>query len=148
MIGALTKATRAVYYEAVYRAFSEELLDHNIFSAEMLKAYLSYSASDKYWFGKDHLSKGYRQSVDLVDEVRDCLKRCDGPVQVEYLCAQLPHIAEEKVRSILRSHDEFVRNGKGEYFHADSLKLSEEELANIAAIITSNIEEHQFISGE
>ena len=145
--GCFDKGYAAVYYEAVYRAFSEELLDHNIFSAEMLKAYLSYSASDKYWFGKDHLSKGYRQSVDLVDEVRDCLKRCDGPVQVEYLCAQLPHIAEEKVRSILRSHDEFVRNGKGEYFHADSLKLSEEELANIAAIITSNIEEHQFISG-
>lgn len=29
----------AVYYEAVFREFSEKLLDHNIFNADMLKAY-------------------------------------------------------------------------------------------------------------
>lgn len=45
------------------------------------------------------------------------------------------------------SNGEFVRNSKGEYFHADSLELTEEELENIAAIIDSTIEEHEFISG-
>ena len=40
-----------------------------------------------------------------------------------------------------------MRNSKGEYFHADSLDLTEEELENIAAIIDSAIEVHEFISG-
>lgn len=137
----------AVYYEAVFREFSEELLDHNIYNADMLKAYLMYYVSDQYYIGRSYLAKEYRDDVDPIDEVRQCLKQYDFPVQIDELCDSLPHITEERIRSILGSNGEFVRNSKGEYFHADSLELTEEELENIAAIIDSTIEEHEFISG-
>lgn len=137
----------AVYYEAIFREFSEELLDHNIYNAEMLKAYLAHYISDMYYVGRSYLATEVRAEVDPIDEVRQCLKQYDVPVQVEELCDSLSHIAEDRVRFILGSNGEFVRNSKGEYFHADSLDLTEEELENIAAIIDSAIEEHEFISG-
>ena len=137
----------AVYYEAVFREFSEKLLDHNIFNADMLKAYLTYYVSDQYYMGRSYLAKEYRDDVDPIDEVRQCLKQYDFPVQVDELCDSLSHITEERIRFILGSNGEFVRNSKGEYFYADSLELTKEELENIAAIIDSTIEEHEFISG-
>lgn len=137
----------AVYYEAIFREFSEELLDHNIYNAEMLKAYLTYYVSDRYYIGRSYLSAEVRAEVDPIDEVRQCLKQYNAPVQVEKLCDSLSHITEDRVRFILGSNGEFVRNSKGEYFHADSLDLTEEELENIAEIIDSTIEEHEFISG-
>lgn len=137
----------AVYYEAVFREFSEKLLDHNIFNADMLKAYLTYYVSDQYYMGRSYLAKEYRDDVDPIDEVRQCLKQYYFPVQVDELCDSLSHITEERIRFILGSNGEFVRNSKGEYFHADSLELTKEELENIAAIIASTIEEHEFISG-
>lgn len=137
----------AVYYEAIFREFSEELLDHNIYNAEMLKAYLAHYVSERYYIGRSYLSKEVRTEVDPVDEVRQCLKQYGVPVQVEELCNSLSHITEDRVRFILGSNGEFVRNSKGEYFHADSLDLTEEEIENIAAIIDSAIEEHEFISG-
>ena len=137
----------AVYYEAVFREFSEKLLDHNIFNADMLKAYLTYYVSDQYYMGRSYLAKEYRDDVDPIDEVWQCLKQYDFPVQVDELCDSLSHITEERIRFILGSNGEFVRNSKGEYFHADSLELTKEELENIAAIIDSTIEEHEFISG-
>lgn len=137
----------AVYYEAIFREFSEDLLDHNIYNAEMLKAYLAHYISDRYYVGRSYLSTEVRAEVDPIDEVRQCLKQYDAPVQVEELCDSLSHITEDRVRFILGSNGEFVRNSKGEYFHADSLDLTEEELENIAALIDSAIEEHEFISG-
>ncbi len=137
----------AVYYEAVFREFSEELLDHNIFNADMLKAYLTYYVTDHYYIGRSYLAKEYQADIDPIDEVRQCLKQYNSPLQVDELCDSLSHIPEDRIRFILSSNSEFVRNSKGEYFHADSLDLTEEELENIANIIYSAIEAHEFISG-
>ena len=145
--GCFEEGRPAVYYEAIFREFSEDLLDHNIYNAEMLKAYLAYYVSDRYYIGRSYLSTEVRVEIDPLDEVRQCLKQYGAPVQVEKLCDSLSHITEDRIRSILSSNGEFVRNSKGEYFHADSLDLTEEELENIAAIIASAIEEHEFISG-
>ena len=137
----------AVYYEAIFRRFSNELLDHNIYNSEMLKEYLAYCISDRYYICRNYLSIEIQVDIDHIDEVRQYLRQYDTPVQVDELCDSLSHITEARVRFILGSNGEFVRNSKGEYFHADSLDLAEEELENIAAIIDSAIEEHKFISG-
>ena len=137
----------AVYYEAIFKEFSEDLLDFNIADANMLKAFLEFSVADKYCIGRSYLSLEYHTAVDPVDEVRQCLKQYATPVQINDICATLPHIPEDRVCSILGSNGEFVRNSKGEYFHADSLDLTEEELKNIIVIIDSAINEHKFISG-
>ena len=137
----------AVYFEAIFKEFSEELLDHNIYNAEMLKAYLAHYVSDRYHMSRSYLSFEVCAEIDPIDEVRQCLKQCNTPIQIDELCSMLSHITDDRVRYILSSNGEFVRNSKGEYFHADSLDLTEEELENIAQIIESAIEEHKFLSG-
>ena len=136
-----------VYYEALFREFSEAFLDQNIYDAEMLRAYLTYMAGDRYFMARSYLSNERRPSVDPIDDVRTCLKEYGLPMEVEGLCKILSHIPSDRIRTILGTHGEFVRNSKGEYFHADSFSVTDEELDNIAGLINEEIMRHSFISG-
>ena len=113
----------------------------------MLKAYIAYVARGKYFIGKGYLSIEKRVSVDPIDEVRTCLKEHGLPMEVDDLCKTLSHIPSDRIRVLLGMHGEFVRNSKGEYFHADSFSVTDEELDNIAALINEEIRKHSFISG-
>ena len=136
-----------VYYEALFKEFSEDFLDQNIYDAEMLKAYIAYMAGDRYFMARSYLSNERRSSVDPIEDVRICLKEHGMPIEVDELCKTLSHIPSDRIRTLLGTYGEFVRNSKGEYFHADSFSVTEEELDNVAALIADEIEKHSFISG-
>jgi hypothetical protein len=136
-----------LYFEALFREFSEGFLDHNIYNAEMLKAYISYVAGENYYMGRGYLAMEKQISVDPIDDIRTCLKEHGLPMDVEDLCKTLSHIPSDRIRAILGAQREFVRNSKGEYFHVDSFSLSDEELENIADLITGEIDKHAFVSG-
>lgn len=138
---------KVVYYEALFREFSEEFLDQNIYDGEMLKAYITYMAGDRYFIARSYLSNERQSSVDPIDDVRTCLKEHGLPLEVDDLCKTLSHIPSDRIRTLLGTHGEFVRNSKGEYFHADSFSVTDEELDNIAALIDEEIKSHSFISG-
>ena len=136
-----------VYYEALFKEFSEDFLDQNIYDAEMLKAYIAYIDGDRYFMARSYLSNERRSSVDPIEDVRTCLKEHGMPMEVDDLCKTLSHIPSGRIRTLLGTHGEFVRNSKGEYFHADSFSVTEEELDNVAALIADEIKKHSFISG-
>lgn len=136
-----------VYYEALFREFSEEFLDQNIYGGEMLKAYITYMARGRYFIARSYLSNERQSSVDPIDDVRTCLKEHGLPMEVDDLCKTLSHIPSDRIRTLLGTHGEFMRNSKGEYFHADSFSVTDEELDNIAALIDEEIKSHSFISG-
>ncbi len=136
-----------VYYEALFKEFSEDFLDQNIYNAEMLKSYITYIAGNKYFTTRSYLSNERWSSVDPIEDVRTCLKEHGLPMEVDDLCKTLSHIPSDRIRTLLGTHGEFVRNSKGEYFHADSLLLTDEELKNISALIDEEIKRHAFISG-
>lgn len=138
---------KVLYYEALFKEFSEDFLDQNIYDADMLKAYIAYMAGNKYFMARSYLSNERRSSVDPIEDVRACLKEHGMPMDVNDLCKMLSHIPSDRIRMILGTHGEFVRNSKGEYFHVDSFSVTEEELDNIAALITDEINKHSFISG-
>lgn len=138
---------RVVYYEALFREFSEEFLDQNIYDGEMLKAYITYMARGRYFIARSYLSNERQSSVDPIDDVRTCLKEHGLPMEVDDLCKTLSHIPSDRIRTLLGTHGEFVRNSKGEYFHADSFSVTDEELDNIAALIDEEIKSYSFISG-
>ena len=136
-----------VYYEALFKEFSEAFLDQNIYDAEMLKAYIAYMAGDRYFMARSYLSNERRSSVDPIEDVRTCLKEHGLPMEVNDLCKTLSHIPSDRIRTLLGTHGEFVRNSKGEYFHVDSFSVTEEELDNVAALINDEIKKHSFVSG-
>lgn len=137
----------AIYYQAIYTEFAEEFLDYHIYDAEMLKAYLAFVSDGHFYINRSSISKQANVTLDPLSEIRSCLQGYGRPVEYEELFAALPHLPQSKVKFILASNGEFVNNGRGEYFHESVIVLSEEELDNIADIISYTIEEKEFIGG-
>ena len=143
----IAEGKTAIYFEALFREFSDEFLDHNMYDADMLKTYIAHFAGGKYYIERSYLSKERRVAIEPIEDVRICLKERGIPIQVEELCQILSHIPEDRIKLLLGSNGEFVRNSKGEYFHADSFSVTEEELENISSLLQTEIEKQEFISG-
>lgn len=138
---------KAIYFQALYNHFAQDFLDYPIHDADMLRAYLSHLQLDGVFIKYDFISRERYVNVDPVAEIRQCLQEYARPVEYEELFAALPHIPQDKIRAILHGSWEFVNNGGGAYFHESSLVLSDEELADIAAIIDYYIKDKEFIGG-
>lgn len=138
----------AIYFEALFRKFSEEFLDHHMYDADMLKAYIRHMCGDRCYIERSYFSKEKHAEADPIEDVRTFLRERGEPVETEKLCSVLSHIAEDKIRTILGTNGEFARNSKGEYFHADAFSVSQEELDNIAELISEEIAARDFISGD
>lgn len=141
------KGKSTVYYQALYKEFNEDLLDSNLYNPDMLKTYLAYFLADCYYFGRSYLAPSMQAVIEPIEEIRQVLLDNETPVAVEDLCGILSHISRNRILTILSTNAEFVRNSKGEYFHADCLKLTDDELAGITEIIRTAITEQKFISG-
>ncbi len=139
----------AIYYEALFQEFSEDFLDSYIYNADMLREYLRHVMDNRYILDANQLVKVGGERMSTLEEIRECLKEAGVPLNIEELCKMLPHIPRETITTILSSNLEFVRNSRErrEYFHADSLDLSDEELKNIIGLIADNIQSHRYISG-
>lgn len=138
---------QAIYFKALFDKFSDDFLDYTMYNEDMLRAYLAYFVSDEYIIGNQYLSKKQLESMTAVDEIRSYLKENGFPIKISELSKNLSHIPESKIRTILGSNLEFIRNSKGEYFHADSLVLNDKELQDISDLIRNEIELNDFISG-
>lgn len=137
----------SIYFEALFREFSEDFLDHYIYNVDMLRAYLVFWCSDKYVIDRNQIFKEAGANTAPIEEVRSCLKVHGTPMEKDDLYAVLVHLPQKTVDAILGSNGEFVRDRKGVYFHADMLALSEEELAHIAALIEDAVCSYGYISG-
>lgn len=142
-----TSGKTTIYYQAIYTEFAEEFLDYHIYDAEMLKAYLAFVSDGRFYINRSSISKQVNVTIDPLSGIRSCLQGYGRPVEYEELFAALPHLPQSKVKFILASNGEFVNNGRGAYFHESVIVLSEEELDNIADIISYTIEEKEFIGG-
>ena len=137
----------AIYYQALYTEFAEDFLDHHIYDADMLKAYLTTTGNGRFYIQRSFISKELNVTMDPLSEIRDCLIEYGRPVEYEELFEALAHIPKNKIKFILASNGEFVNNGQGAYFHERILRLSDEELEGIAEIISQTIDEKVFMGG-
>ena len=138
---------RAVYYEALFRVFSEEFLDYHIYDAEMLKTYLAFYNNGKFYMSSKYISKDAITDVDPSEEVRSYLIAEGRPVESSEICETLSHIPQKKIMQILGSSSEYVNNGKSFYFHVNVVHLTDEDLENIARLISDTIDDRSFVTG-
>ena len=136
-----------LYYQAIFKKFSEDFLDYYIYNTEMLKAYLTYMNDGSFYIGRSYLSKDANATSDPLKEIRVCLKEHATPMTYDEIFEDLSHIPQQKIRQILATNAEFVSNGRGEYFHVSAVNFSDEELDNITGIISYAINEKDFLSG-
>lgn len=137
-----------IYYEALCTEFAEDFIDYPLHNnPDALKAYLSDVGYGKFYINRTCISKEANVTTDPLTEIRECLKEFGRPVKFEELFAALPHLPQSKIKFLLAANAEFVSNGQGSYFHESTVRLSNEELENIASIIEQTIEEKDFIGG-
>ena len=147
IMDSFSEGKTTIYYEALFRLFSDDFLGYYIYDADMLKAYLSYINEGKYHISKSYLSKDACSISDPYDEVKSYLKNCVAPLDSDELCQILSHIPAAKVKHILGTYGEFVNNGKSAYFHVSIIHFYDEDLNCIRDIIANAIRDNGFISG-
>lgn len=138
---------KIIYYEALFKEFSEDFLDHCMYNADMLKGYLIYINDGSYYTNKNFISAEATVNVSTYDEVKNCLVQQATPMEYDEIFSILSHIPEQKIKNILAQYNEFISNGRNEYFHISIAALSDEEIEDIAIIIQSSIDEKRFIGG-
>lgn len=136
-----------IYYEALFKEFSDDFLEHCMYNAEMLKAYLTYMNDNSYYIGRNFISKEANVRVSTYDEVKQCLEQKAMPMGYDEIYETLSHIPQQKIRNIIAQNSEFISNGRNEYFHISIFNISEDELEDISVIIQTAIDEKQFIGG-
>lgn len=142
----LTEKT-TIYFEALFKEFSNDFLDYYMYNANMLRAYLDYMNDGSYYISKNYISKDANVTTDPYDEIKDCLIQQGDPMEYRELFSILSHIPEQKIKTILAVNSEFISNGRGEYFHVSIASLSDDELDDISNLVQYSIDEKQFISG-
>ena len=140
----------AIYYEALYQTFRDELDKGRINNAEMLKTYLEYTTKNKYFLQKTYIAIDSKAKVDPTDEVRRFLKSYEMPMTTENIIKGLPHLDKDKITFALSGNNsyEFVRNQKGEYFHADIIEFTDSEITRIEQWISDSITQNEYMSGK
>lgn len=137
----------AVYYEALFRSFSESFLDYYIYDADMLKAYIAFYNKGEFHMGNRYISKDAVIEVNPAEEVKKYLVTAGRPIESEEICETLSHLPQKKVMQILGMNSEFINNGKSNYFHVSILHLTEEDLDHISTLIADAINDKTFVSG-
>lgn len=140
----------AVYFDALYKEFQKDFINTHINNPGMLRAYLSYENDSKYCIQKNYIASSEEVTVNPVDDVRNYLITAGIPVSVEDLKNALSHIDGNEVFWIIAGHNsqEFVRNQKGEYFHADIIQFTPNEIAVITEMIQETISDKDYMCGK
>lgn len=136
-----------IYYETLFKDFSDDFFGCCMYNAGMLHAYLAYMNDGSYFVGKDYILKDASVKVEPYDEIKECLIRQAAPMGYGEIFVALSHIPEQKIKTILAQNGEFVSNGRGQYFHIDITAFSDDEVEDITEIIENAIAEKEFISG-
>lgn len=138
---------QVIYYEALFKYFSEDFYEQKIYDADMLKSYLYYVCNKKWYFEKEYISIQKQIKVDLYNEVRKCIMTFQRPVKVDEISEILFNIPEFKIKQVIRQNKKFIYDSTGKYIHADMIDISDEELMKISQMIHQLIYEKEFIAG-
>ena len=141
-----------IYYGSLFKKFENELSDSdsNVFNGEMLREYLKYVNQGKYNIHKDYITSKKTYSADnpLYTSIKEYLKQTAVPVSLTQLAEEFPDIPKDSIKKILNRYSEFVYNNNDEYFHIDTMLISDDELSYISGIIKKFIDEHGFLEME
>lgn len=140
-----------IYYDSLYRNFADDFAQGRINSVDMLKTYLIYiNHSNMYFLKKNYIASGENVEADEAQEIRDFLISSGMPVKTEDIVLALSHISNSKIKNIISgsNSDEFIRNKKGEYFHADIVELTQYEIDLISRWISLSIADKKYMGGK
>lgn len=136
----------SIYISAIYDKFSDELVESQISDFGMLKNYLQSTLNGKYYYRSQYISTQPYKESSVSEELRNYLLNAGSICAKEQIFNALSHIPRDRIAYELSKDQQFVLNAKGEYFIADIIDLSDDELQKISEIISAAISEKDYIS--
>lgn len=140
----------AVYFDALYKEFHSEFENSHINNPGMLKTYLAHVYKGKYFLHRSYITAVAGVEVDPAVEVREYMIAAGLPVTKDDLKSEFSYIDERELIRVIQGTNsaEFVRNQQGEYFHADIVKFSQQEMDTIRGLIQSAIADKDYMGGK
>lgn len=142
-----------VTYDALFDKYRDRFDETSMSDAGMLQAYLEHANSDKYYCERNGVVFDRMKTANPADDVRQYLIRSGKPVLFETMCREMPYLDKTMINRVLTGTNsaEFIRNQgsneKKEYFHADIVNVTEDEMASVVVLIETAIQKHRYISG-
>lgn len=134
-----------VYYKTIIDNFGYELTER-IPDVELLKKYLS-NIFTQYVYFDEYLACDINVAIDVTSEVEQVLLDAVYPIPFDKICTMLPHLTEEAIRKVVISDDNIIVTNNNDRFHIDSMGLSDEDIQEIADIISGVLKEHNCMFG-
>lgn len=143
---AFAKGATALYYDALYAALSDILIDSRIYDASMLARYLLHEQNGSYFLRDSYMVKTRSDKPDLPAEIRTYMETEARPLTIEEVVTALPHLPESEIRRILVQERDIISNGNSTYFLTELVYISDNEWAGIEKLLRNAIATFRYIS--
>lgn len=140
------QGVKAIFYSALYQNQKKFFLSTQIYTPQMLAAYLKFVYADLYCFNPLYFTEEDSVSIDPVEEIADMLKLKKTSASSKTICKELSHIPAKKIKNLLVDTDRFIRNKKGEFFLADIVIVHREEMALIKTLLDKKLAADEFLA--
>ncbi len=144
---AFSAGITAMYYESLFDEFSDDFLERCMYNAEMLREYLKFVNDGQFFVGDKFVSRDANTIINPDEEIKSCFVEAAVPLTYENAYEKLSHLSQQKIKQTLNFNNDFISNGRSEYFHINITVFSDEDLLDISTIIANSIAEKKFISG-
>ena len=139
-----------VYFDALYKEFQPEFKGKHINNPEMLRNYLSFINEGRYFIDKNYLTVNANTKINPADEIKNYMISVGTSITVDDLKSAMSHIDANTVYWTIAGNnsEEFIRNKKGEYFHADIIQFTQHEMDIIKGMIQQAINNKGYMGGK
>ena len=139
---------QCIYYNVLFKGFSDRFLGQKILDEYMLKTYLEYF-DDKgiYNFGTQYFSKGVNAKIDVNTEVVNFIKEQGRNVSEEEVVSALPYLPKDDILEAFSSNKQtLLCSGRKTRFHIANFQLEKDDKKAIIDYLSQEIIVMKFVS--
>ena len=148
IISAFESGASAVYIEAVYEKYKNQLADNlKIYNVEALTPLLMTNSKGKFLQKNSYFTiKG--RVVDPVEDILRIMRESHLPLTSDFIHEKTWYIPYDKMKSLIFKDKSIVYVASDTYFYAPNLPVDETELRQIVSLIQSEIYFHSYVTGD
>ena len=146
IIGAFEQGVSAVYIEAVYEKYRQQLADNlKIYNVDALTPLLKANAQGKFLQSHSHF-KIQGRVANPVEDVLNILKESHQPLSYDDIHKKLWYIPYDKLKQFIFKDKSIAYVSQDKYFYAPNLPIDDKEQQQLIALIKSEINFHGYIT--
>lgn len=137
---------QCVYYTVVFDNFKNDFYDGMIYSADMLKSYLTKVCCLSWNFESEYITCSKNVKVDVTNEVVEYVKNAGGVVTEDEVVRALYQYPEDKIRISFERAKLLLGCGKNQKFHIKNFVFDGKDIVMLSDMIRNGVSSGGFIS--